>query len=269
MSWLKSYRTLAWLLLLFLSLAQAQQERLEVINLRHRSAEDIIPLLRPILGNQGAISGLNNQLIVRAAPEQLAQIRSVLQQLDTPPRQLLISVRQAGQEENSGGGVAASGSIGVGGPGSRVIIGGGQGATRRQDNIIQQVQVLDGGEAYIQTGAEIPRTERYITRNGPFTREQTTTYYQPVTTGFTVRPRLNGDRVTLDIAPHRQRPSGPDGRMIESQSLTTTVSGRLGEWLEIGGVSETRQRQSSGLTYYDRSRGAREQRILLKVDALP
>ncbi len=265
----RSYRLLAGIfLLLLLAPAQAQQERLEVIDLRYRSAEDLIPLLRPMLGSQGAITGLGNQLIVRATPDQLAQIRPVVQQLDTAPRQLLISVRQTGQEEAARTAVGASGSISTGSK-ANVIISGGQNTARRQDNTIQQVQVLDGGEAYIQVGTEVPRTQRYVTRNGLFAQEHTTTYYQPVTTGFAVRPRLSGDRVTLDIAPHRQRQSGQPGEVVESQHLATTVSGRVGEWLEIGGVNQTLQSQSGGLTYYDRTRAKQGQRILLKVDVLP
>lgn len=87
---------LAITLTLFLLLpADAQEDRIEVINLQHRSAEDIIPLLQPVAGSQGAITGRNQQLIIRATPARIAQIRELLGPLDTAPRNLLVSVRQA------------------------------------------------------------------------------------------------------------------------------------------------------------------------------
>jgi len=266
-------------LMLFLLLpAYAQQDRIEVINLRNRFAEDLIPLLQPVVGSQGVVTGRNNQLIVRATPDKIAQIRELLGQLDTAPRNLLISVRQAGTDEGSRTGLGASGSVGVGEQG-RVIIGGNprggvdvraeQGNTHRNDNVIQQIQVLDGSEAYIQTGQEIPRTERYITQYGGIRQEYRSNYYQPVTTGFYVRPRLSGDQVTLEIAPQRQRESLGGRGVIETQNLSTMVSGRLGQWLELGGVNQSSQSQSSGLLLYGQSQEQQNRRIQIKVEVMP
>lgn len=270
---------LAITLTLFLLLpADAQEDRIEVINLQHRSAEDIIPLLQPVVGAQGAITGRNHQLIIRAAPDRIAQIRELLGQLDTAPRNLLVSVRQVENGEDRGARLGASGAIGVGDQG-RIVIGGNprlgvdigveQGHTRRRDDVIQQVQVLDGSEAYIQTGQEIPRLEGYVTQYGGVRQEYHSHYYQPVTTGFYVRPRLSGQQVTVEIAPQRQRENPESRGVIETQSVTTRVSGRLGEWLEIGGVKQTGQSRNSGLLRYGQRQEQQKQRIQIKVDAMP
>lgn len=265
--------------MLFLLLpAYGQQDRIEVINLRNRFAEDLIPLLQPVVGSQGVVTGRHNQLIVRASPDKIAQIRQLVGQLDTAPKNLLISVRQAGTDKGSRTRLGASGSVEVGDQG-RVIIGGNprggvdvrvnQGNTRRNDNVIQQVQVLDGSEAYIRTGQEIPRTERYITQYGGIRQEYRSNYYQPVTTGFYVRPRLSGDQVTLEINPQRQRESLRGRGVIETQNLSTMVSGRLGEWLELGGVNQSSQSQSSGLLRYGQSQEQQNRRIQIKVEVMP
>ena len=58
--------------------AHAQQIVLEVIPLHYRNAEEIIPVLEPLVARGGTISGLNNQLILRTTPDNLAEIKHVL-----------------------------------------------------------------------------------------------------------------------------------------------------------------------------------------------
>jgi hypothetical protein len=64
--------------------------------------------------------------------------------------------------------------------------------------------------------------------------------YQDVGRGFYAVPRVNGQRVTLDIS--QQSASQGGYGSINQQRLSTTVSGRLGEWIELGGSG----RQASG-----------------------
>ncbi len=90
--------------------------------------------------------------------------------------------------------------------------------------------------------------ERVITRDGHGALRQYTEFgYQQLGTGFYVRPRVHGEQVTVEINPSRQRESLEGRGQITTQSLHTTVSGRLGEWLAIGAVQEeSRDRSSSG-----------------------
>jgi hypothetical protein len=55
--------------------------------------------------------------------------------------------------------------------------------------------------------------------------------------GFNVRPRLTADRVTLDIAVFVST-QDPLARGSQSQTLTTTLTGRLGDWIPIGGAAD-------------------------------
>ena len=70
-----------------------------------------------------------------------------------------------------------------------------------------------------------------------------TVVFQDIGRGFFATPRLNGEWVTIDISQQADSVArfGPPGS-VSTQSLSTTVSGRLGEWIELGGTS----RQVSG-----------------------
>jgi hypothetical protein len=50
------------------------------------------------------------------------------------------------------------------------------------------------------------------------------------------------------------------------QGVVTTVSGRLGEWIEIGGVSTETNAQQSALLGRSSSAARETRRVLLKVE---
>jgi hypothetical protein len=81
-------------------------------------------------------------------------------------------------------------------------------------------------------------------------------------------PRLNGDRVTLDISPRDDTPGSLPGS-VNSTRLVTTVSGRLGEWLELGGSVGEQSAAGSGIASYGTRIASRTRRLLLKVEELP
>ncbi|MGP1676919.1 MAG: secretin N-terminal domain-containing protein, partial [Burkholderiales bacterium] len=76
---------------------------LEVITLKYRSAEQVIPVIRPLLAPGGSVSGMQNQLILRTTSANLKDLKKVLASLDTLPRRLMISVRQDAQAANAQG----------------------------------------------------------------------------------------------------------------------------------------------------------------------
>jgi type II secretory pathway component GspD/PulD (secretin) len=70
------------------------QGSLEVIELRHTTAERVLPALRPLLEPGGVLTGQRSQLIVRTSPRNLEELRRALAALDAPARRLMISVRE-------------------------------------------------------------------------------------------------------------------------------------------------------------------------------
>src|SRR5678816_2921450 len=66
---------------------------LEVFPLRHRTADQVLPALRPLMEPGATLTGQGTQLIVRTSPGNLAELRRALDDLDRPLRRLQISVR--------------------------------------------------------------------------------------------------------------------------------------------------------------------------------
>lgn len=268
--------------------AQAQQQVLEVITLGYRQADEVIPMLRPLLAPGGTLTGMNNRLVVKTTPANLAEIKQVVAAIDSRPRQLMISVRQSSAADASRDAASVSGTVGIGsnaqvkvprppGSGNDPGVTVQSGSTRvegrainsrsaRDDGVTQTVQVLEGSDAFIRMGQSAPVQSTQVIRTPRGTQITQGTDFVDADTGFYVTPRVNGDRVTLEISTSRDRLRNPNSGAVNIQRVSTVVSGRLGEWIEIGGSSETVDR-SQGQTLA-RSRDARseERRVMLKVD---
>ncbi|HEX9207988.1 MAG TPA: secretin N-terminal domain-containing protein [Steroidobacteraceae bacterium] len=253
----KLWRSLAVVVALLPGLA-ARADSLETLTLQHRLAEDLIPILQPLVPASAAITGAGNVLLVRADEATLAQVRAAVAALDRAPRQLLITVGQVTALDSSDRGVRGSGTVSAGNvqvgvnqppqapPGAQVVL---RGSTT-QDRIqgVSSVRALEGYEAYVTVGQSRPFTSSAVmgTPHGGTVVSQSTAY-RDVQSGFYATPRLSGDRVTLDISPVQQQVTPGRHDSVSTQSVTTTVSGRLGEWIELGGTSTNRDGTGTGL----------------------
>ena len=270
--------------------AMAQATVLEVIPLRYRTAQEVIPVIQPMLSREGSVSGLQGQLIVRTTPANLEELKRILASIDTAPRQLLITVRQDADTERSRASAGISGSVGgehgrVAIPGNRDPRGGNvvvregddrlrahvaEGRGVESDRNTQTVRVMEGREAFVGTGQSVPVRERQVRRvlvNGQWVEQVVeSTQYRDATTGFYVLPRLAGDRVTLDVSPQRESLSRQIPGGVNVQSVVTTVSGRLGEWMEIGGISQDASGQQSVLLGRSATAVRDSRRVLVKVE---
>jgi hypothetical protein len=267
---------------LWCAAAAAQQAVLEVIDLKYRNAQEVLPILQPFVSKDGSISALNNQLIVRTSPQNLAELRKILDSVDRRPRRLVITVSQDVDLSARKSGAAVSGTIGN--DTASVTLprtpGGGQGASVSSDGAAarvynsqsagaerggQTVQVLEGNTAFIRVGQSVPITSRQ--RVGPVVTEST--QFRDATSGFYARPRTNGDQVTIEIAGNRDQFINPSTGAANIQRFDTVVSGRLGEWIELGGSTQARERAESGTVYRSSEARRDERRLYLKVEELP
>jgi type II secretory pathway component GspD/PulD (secretin) len=257
-------------LLLAISLAWGEESAIQVVPLQHRTVEEVLPVLRPLLDKDGALSGMNGQLIIRTTPANMQQLKAVLSSIDRAPRRLVITVSQGEQSDDGNSGASVSGTVGAGG-GLRARVYSSSSASQRVS--VQQVQVLEGRPALISIGQSLPLTERRVVRDGMTTRIEESTVQRDVSTGFYVLPRLVGDRVTLEISPQRESVSRSLGRggeevRIDAQRLQTSVSGRLGEWMEIGAAVREQSGQESGVVYRSSGQGGQQGRVRVKVEEL-
>jgi hypothetical protein len=289
-------RRIVWALLFSAAIAQlalAQATVLEVIALRYRTAEEVIPLIRPMLAREGSVSGLKGQLVVRTTPANLEEIRRILAALDVAPRQLLITVRQEVDAGRSAREAELAGRIGgerarMSVPDSGERRGAGIELREGDDRVrarvfdsrsaagesgVQSVRVIEGREAFVRIGQAVPVRERQVQRTvvGGRVVEQVVeaTQYREVTTGFHVLARLAGDRVMLEVSPQREALSTEIPRGVDLQRVATTVSGRLGEWIEIGGALQELERRESVLLGRTAIAGSERRRVLIKVEEVP
>ncbi len=246
-----------------IKLAVAQP--LEIIELRNRPADQIIPIVRPMLDKDGAISGSGFQLLVRTSPGNLVQVRQMVASLDRAARQLVIQVRQDQETSDNHFDARAGGVIR---PGNSRITGTiTDSAAQGRSDIAQQVRTQEGSPAFIRSGTSQLVPARGVRRTVNGVVVQDTAVERDLTTGFYATPRVNGDNVTIDISTHRDTPAnnlGTGGANIGRAS--TTISGRLGEWLEVGGTSQSRVSEGRGIVSRSSEAGSLTQRVYLRVD---
>jgi hypothetical protein len=260
---MKALRLLLAALLLGAPLPGTAQHALEVISLRHSTAEQVLPALRPLLEPGATLTGQYTQIIVRTSPGNLEEIRQALAAIDRPRRMLQISVRFDDMEERSSRSFEAGGRIGN--RGSEVEIRADERQRSGESRIGQRVQVLEGARAVILFGESRPLTvrERIQTPLGPVGGDRIVV--RETASGFEVVPRVTGSRVQLEIAPQRERFSGGSGT-VDTQRVATTASASLGEWFEIGGAVEHAMESSGGIASASQSRGSASRRIWVRVD---
>lgn len=227
----------------------------EVFTIGYRGADEVADIIRPLVPPPGSVSSLYNQLVVKTTPANMRDVRRVLASLDRAPANLLISVKHVADEEVRRDlaevfGRVQSGDVAVSagrqaGPrrGATVIAGDDQSSAgvnvdrstaARSTSEVQTVRVLEGKNAFIATGTAVPlRQQTTIVQQGRVVVQSGVTYAQ-ADSGFYARPRLSGDRVTLEIFPTNNRFQGSN---IETREAATTVSGPLGRWMEIAGIS--------------------------------
>lgn len=236
-------------LALHAALAMAQAT-VEVIPLHYRSSAEIIPILQPLLPRDGSISGFQNQLIIRTTPANLAEIRRVLAGIDVAPRRLLITVRQDADADARSRAAEISGSVPLGERATITLPGAAaspdtvpdknglritttDSRAAETDRNTQSVQVLEGYSAFIRVGQSIPVPQRTVVQGviggQVVDRVMDSVEYRDVTTGFYAVPRLNGERVVLEINPQRNTPNPQAPGSVNIQQAATTVSGKLGD----------------------------------------
>jgi len=265
----------------------AQSTQLVVIELNSRTADEVIPLLKPMLARGGTISGLKDKLIIRTTPENLAVLRSMLDVVDARPRRLLITVGQErdGLEETRE--IRVSGSIGndnvrivlpdtsesaamerAGELQSEQISVQVRANSTRSDTsmqISQTVQVLEGGTAFIGVGESIPLRERSAVGG---VSSQETIGFQETVSGFYAIPRVRGNRVNVQLAAAADTVIDRRSGAAHIQRVTTVVSGRIGEWIEVGGISEISSERQAEIASRRGGASRGQKRIYIKVEEI-
>ncbi len=238
---------------LFISLALlvslTAQAQTEVVPLQHRSSAELLPPAQAFIGQDGTVSAFENKLIVNASPQRIGELRELLKQLDTAAKRLLISVDTSDSQFQDTRGNA------------KIIRRG----TSNRDGGVQQIQASEGQPALVQVGQSIPVTSSSTDGYG---RVQSDTQYRNVTQGFYVTPTLTGDTVRLQISTNNDRISRERADVVDVQSTDTTLTGKVGEWIDMAGYNQQSQAGFSTASHtYSTERG-KNMTVRVKVDVL-
>lgn len=269
----------------------AAQLQLAVIPLKHRSADELIAIIKPLVVKGGTVTGMNNQLILKSTIANINEIKRLLQSLDKAARRLMITVKQdidgnINQREHSVSGRVSTGDVTVANSPGRTKNKQGITITTQDDagnhisyrsrstrsNIEDKnsfrVQTIEGQPAFIETGQSVPvaNQQTFATHAGVVSRD--TIEYRDVTSGFYVLPRLNGNTVTLSVSPQLSRAHPHQGAVFDIQNIETTVAGQLGEWIQIGGVDQHFDDSNKGILHSTRRRGQEQRSVLIKVEEI-
>lgn len=227
----------------------------EVLPLKYHTSADMLPVAQDFIGKDGQVSAYGNQLIVKAEPGKIEELKDLLSQLDTAPKRLLITVDT---NENNGRGDEG---YSVNGAQTRII----SRSTASRDGGIQQIQASEGAPALIQVGQSVPITSSQSDSYGGYSSQ---TQYRNVTQGFYVTASVTGETVHLAISTNRDRMSQERPDVVNVQSTDTTVTGRLGEWITLAGVNRQTQTDKQGLARSYSTQGRDDMTLRVKVDTL-
>ncbi|HKK02131.1 MAG TPA: secretin N-terminal domain-containing protein [Desulfuromonadales bacterium] len=255
---------------------RAQADSVEVIPIHHRSAAELLPVVRQMLGKTGTASAYDHQLVVKAPRKQLTAMEKLIEKLDIPRPLLRIDVWQgvadAGVSEgasidahNDKDAVRFGTEASAGGPGNPSGRFGYQ-IGNTQHGTEQVLHVLDGKQALITVGKEVPFTSAFAVMSGNKSGYAEQRTLRKVTTGFWVRPHLTGQDVELQIMPHlsSQEPGASD--IVDSQHVATTVRVPLGRWYNLGGELRDSDPLSRAIVQWQAGAGAEERSIWIKVE---
>lgn len=236
---------------LLLALSANALAATEVVPVNYRTSDEMLPVARDFIGQDGSVKAYGNQLIVTAESRRIEELRALLSQLDVAARRLLISVDTSDNADQSGNGVNRGRVINYG--------------TASREGGVQQVQTSEGSPALIQVGQSVPLT---TSRTDSYGYSQSETQYRNVTQGFYVTASVTGDIVHLSISTNRDRLSQERPDTIKVQSTDSKVSGRLGEWITVAGNSSQSIADHQGNAQYYSTQGRDDMLLRVKVETL-
>lgn len=265
------------LILLLMSFSAFAETEFKIITLQHLFASDLLPIVEPMVGDDGAANGMNNQLIVHATPERMSEIEAVVAKLDVAHVNRKITVKTSNIVQTQQQRVEAGGTVKVG----KVTVANDRRAkpnsghvdvesnsTNSNQNSNQFVSVLDGERAFIRIGQIVPFTQEWATISRRYVQIERTTGWQEISTGFAVRPRTVGipseKLLELEITPRIARLNNQG--FIDFEELTTIVRVKLGDWVDIGSTMQQNDDVSRKILGIQRYSSQQNSSLTIKVD---
>ena len=247
----------------------------KIIDLQHSFAEDILPMIQPLVGSDGTATGMQNHLIIRTSTEKMLEIEQLISTLDVARQNLKITVShqnnlQTNDDRFSINGRKHIGNITIGtqkfprntADGVALDIESQQSNTQSSGN--QFINVLDGQQAFIRVGQSVPYTQEWVMLTQRYISMQKTTEFRDITTGFSVRPRSIGNQIELEITPRIAKLN--QNQYIDFEELSTVVRVNRGEWLDLGSTMQQKDEVSRAILSKQNNGRSQENALSIRVD---
>ncbi len=271
------------------------------LDTQHQLASEMVPTLQALVSPGGTVTSFNNVLIIKTTPDNFEQLQLVIRQIDAPLQQLMISVTTDEQKTRNDFDIRLDDKIKTGdgsistGRSNKNKSSIDYGNASAYGSGTQDVRTIEGQPAYVQIGEEIP-----VTRSNGWSSN---TGYKTVVRGFYVTVHINGEHANVSISSqndqvnqhrygqqnlrdnspqvevnteytdivingrkHRVKPIA--SRQISTQGTSTRVRIKLGEWVRIGGIDESRQGNNNQLNSYSRGGKNQSSGIFIRIDPI-
>ena len=277
-----------FLILLLFSTAVFGESTFKIISLKHRFANDLITILRPLVGEFGTVTGTDNHLLIRANPQQMQDIEAIILQMDIARTNRKISVRSTSQLQNQRDNAQITGDVKKGqiivndasnndenndrnndrNNGSKepntARVGITRNNTNSQCNSQQFINVLEGERAFIKVGQLIPYSKEWINITKQYVQISRTTQWRDISTGFAVWPRTINNMITLEITPSIM--SNNNQGYVDFKELTTVINVKIGEWVDIAQTMQSKDAVSRKILGLQSTIETNNTNISIKVD---
>ncbi len=253
--------------------AMAAAQVVRVYEMRHRTAEELVPLVETAMTGEGRVSAdrRTNSLVLSGSPRAVASALELLRSLDVRPRTVVLHYEARSSGELAAGGASVKWRVGAGSfrvadvswptGAAALAIDAESEASRRSSTLAGQLRILDGQTGQIATGASLPITTRRIQRSGRVEVVEEATHYVSAQAGFEASPRVLRDgQVELALRPFDEslRPGGA----IQRASADTVLVLTPGATVAIGGIVREQSSQRGAFSGGG-ARGESEQSVLL------
>ena len=256
--------------------AAASAQVVRVYSVKHRTAEDLAPLVATAVEGDAHVVAdrRTNQLVLSGSPRAVESALALLSTLDVRARtvQLRYEARSARELASAGVSVSwrAGGALRVGevswpSGAAALAVGAETEATRRKSTLVGQLRILEGQSGRIASGATLPITTRRIQRSARGETVEESTRYVTAESGFEASPRVLGDgRVELALRPFDQ--SMQRGGAIEHSGAETVIVLAPGATVALGGIVREQSERRGALPGAGASGGSQENLLLVTVE---
>ena len=272
------YKYYFWIIAFCIYSHAAMCDSIHFFDLKNRSAEEIIPILQPLLQPQEAISGDGFQLFIKTSDKRAQEIEQILATIDRSAKMFRVSVTNDEHLAHAQNDLDASVRVTSGDAEIHVnedrysdadvsVHANAQNYTNSRHKE-QFLNIQEGKPAFLsrENIRLLPSYSYYINRHGVEIIDHGRTPYASED-GFYVEARsADSEFAQVRIQTVQGINDHHSNYEYEQQFAETTLRVPLGKWFEIGGNTQTTERSEKGILYRTQEKEQRFNKIFLKIE---